>query len=314
MHNWCYTYAGLRISSELELPEWRPFGTTALFAEPDVTILLGPALRDNSPSLLADPIISPDEYQFLVPEIGAFRVTCGSKIVVSPAATAGENELRLFLLGSAWGALCYQRGLFAVHASAVCTEGGAVLFCALPGKGKSTMTAFLAAAGCGLVSDDLCCIDMSSRGTPLVHPSSQRFRLWKDALEVLGWATDTLERDHFRFDKFLLPCEQPPAPAPGPVALRAIYLLEWGEPQLVRLQGLNALHRFVAAGVYRGELLEKMGLSGAYWQRCLELLQKVPVWELTRPQDLAIMADTVAMLQSHWNCAFDEMSSCCKAV
>jgi len=160
------------------------------------------------------------------------------------------------------------------------------------------MSAFLEAEGCALVSDDLCCIAMQSQSRPIVYPSTQRFRLWKDALDVLGYNTKELERDYFRFDKFLLPCRE--APDTGPIPLKAIYLLEWGEHGLVRLSGLNALQRFVAAATYRGELLEKMGLSSKYWHRCLELLQKVPVWELTRPKDFSIMADTIAMLESQW--------------
>lgn len=301
MLNWCYHYAGLRISSELELPEWEFFLQAKPFANQDVVIRLEPGGNEEFSALLAEPIISCDEYHFFVPEVGAYRITNGKEVVVSPAAAAGGNELRLFLLGSAWGALCYQRGLFAVHASAVCTGNEAVLFCALPGKGKSTMTAFLAAEGCPLVSDDLCCIAMQPQKRPLVYPSTQRFRLWKDALVALGWNADELERDHFRFDKFLLPWREEPIISPIPI--RAIYLLEWGEHKLVRLSGLNALQRFVAAATYRGELLEKMGLSAAYWQRCLELVQNVPVWELTRPKDLTIMADTVAMLEAHWRSA-----------
>jgi len=299
MRKWCYEYAGLRITSELELPEWVPFLHAKPFADQDVLIRLEFAVYEDFSALLAEPIISIDEYQFLVPEVGAFRITNGNEIVVRPVAEAGKNELRLFLLGSAWGALCYQRGLFALHASAVRTGNEAVLFCALQGKGKSTMTAFLAAQGYPLVSDDLCCIAMQSLERPLVYPSTQRFRLWKDALSALGWDFNELERDHFRFDKFLLPCRK--TLSVGPIPLKAIYLLEWGEHNLVRLSGLNALQRFVAAATYRGELLEKMGLSGAYWQNCLELLQQVPVWELTRPKDLSIMADTVAMLESHWS-------------
>jgi len=301
MRKWCYDYAGLRISSELELPEWESFLHASPFTDQDVVIRLEPAENEEFAALLAGPIISSDEYYFYVPEVGAFRITNGNEIVVYPLASVGKNELRLFLLGSAWGSLCYQRGLFAVHASAVCIGNEAVLFCALPGKGKSTMTAFLAAEGCALVSDDLCCIAMQPQERPLVYPSTQRFRLWKDALDVLGWNFNELERDHFRFDKFLLPWREEPIITPVP--LRAIYLLEWGEHKLVRLSGLNALHRFVAAATYRGELLEKMGLSAAYWQRCLELVQMVPVWELTRPKDLTIMADTVAMLADHWRSA-----------
>jgi len=63
--------------------------------------------------------------------------------------------VRLYLLGSAWGALCYQRDLLVLHASAVRVDGRAVAFCGRPGMGKSTLAAWLAESGHALVSDDL---------------------------------------------------------------------------------------------------------------------------------------------------------------
>jgi len=295
---WCYSYAGLRVASELELPEWATFLRAESYAAPDVSIRVDISQGKELSSAIPETFISADEYRFFMPEVGAYRITNGKEIIVSPVSEAGQNELRLFLLGSAWGALCYQRGLFAIHASAVQVGDEAVLFCAHQGKGKSTMTAWLVAHGHSLVSDDLCCINMSSQEKPAVYPSTQRFRLWTDALEALGWNSDQLERDHFRFDKFLLPWSGTPLEQPLP--LRAIYLLEWGEDNLQRLNGMHGLQQFVAAATYRGELLQQMGLSGSYWQSCLQLLQKVPLWELTRRKDLTMMDNVVKMLGQHW--------------
>jgi len=297
---WYYSYAGLRLASDLELPEWESFLQSEPSESPDVTIRVAVVHGDERPEELQDTIVSADEYRFFMPEVGAYRIARGKEIIVYPESTAGQNEIRLFLLGSAWGALCYQRGLFAVHASAVQVGNESVLFCASQGKGKSTMTAWLTAHGHSLISDDLCCINMSSLEMPEVYPSTQRFRLWNDALAALGWNSDLLERDHFRHDKFLLPWSGTRLEQPLP--LRAIYLLEWGEYSLQRLSGMDGLQRFVSASTYRGELLLQMGLSGAYWQRCLHLLQKVPLWALTRQKDLTIMNNTVKVLQDHWEC------------
>jgi len=300
MHKWYYRYAGLLVASDLELPEWDSFLHAGGNDAPDVFIRVSVNPGNALDAATPEPVITANEYRFYMPEVGAYRIVNGKEIIVSPASDAGQNELRLFLLGSAWGALCYQRGLFAVHASAVQVGSEAVLFCAFQGKGKSTMTAWLAARGHALVSDDLCCIDLSPRERPVVYPSSQRFRLWNDALEALGWNSDQLERDHFRFDKFLLPWTM--KPLLDTVPLRAIYLLEWGdEYALERLTGMDALQRFVSAATYRGELLQQMGLSGTYWQSCLDLLQRVPVWELTRQKDLTMMDSIATMLEQHWS-------------
>lgn len=300
MHKWYYRYAGLLVASDLELPEWESFLHAGETDAPDVFIRVNVDLPGDLPAATSEPVITASEYRFFMPDVGTYRIANGKEIVVSPASAAGQNELRLFLLGSAWGALCYQRGLFAVHASAVQVGNEAVLFCAPQGNGKSTMTAWLASHGHALVSDDLCCIKLSPQDLPVVYPSSQRFRLWRDALEALGWNSDQLERDHFRFDKFLLPWSMKPLLDTLP--LRAIYILEWGdENALERLTGMDALQRFVSAATYRGELLQQMGISGTYWQSCLNLLQRVPVWELTRQKDLTMMNGIVTMLEQHWS-------------
>lgn len=51
-------------------------------------------------------------------------------------------------------------GIFALHASAVCRDGKAYIFCAPTSTGKTTLTAFLSKCGFEYVSDDCVFIDM----------------------------------------------------------------------------------------------------------------------------------------------------------
>jgi hypothetical protein len=43
-----------------------------------------------------------------------------------------------------------------------------------------------------------------------------------------------------------------------------------------------------------------MGQLAAYTRHCLELVRRVPVWELKRPRDLSAMDKTVKLLEDHW--------------
>lgn len=131
-----------------------------------------------------------------------------------------------------------------------------------------------------------------------MYLSAPRLKLWREALGALGWSSEQLDRDHFRFDKFHLSWTGDRAAQPLP--LRVIYVLAWGDLSISRLTGQTALRRFVAAATYRGALLEPMGQLSAHWGRCLELVRRVPVWELKRPRDLSAMDQTVALLTSHW--------------
>ena len=298
MDTWSYRYSGLQVVSEQPIPEWSAFRSTQV-TNADVSIAFD-CLPDGEPA--ADelsPAVSAEEYRFYVPEVGLYRVRAGREILVSVVREAGKSEVRLFLLGSAWGALCYQRGLLVVHASAVRVNNGVVAFCAPPGGGKSSLAAWLSAQGHDLVSDDLCRFEVAKQGPPLVYPSAQRLKLWMDALKALGRDTGKLERDHFRLNKFHVPVSTRGSLRPLP--LRAIYVLEWGdELRVMPLSGYAALQRFLSAATYHGELLKAMELLAAYSRHCLRLLQRVPVWELQRPRDLGTMSETIDLLKNRW--------------
>jgi hypothetical protein len=163
--------------------------------------------------------------------------------------------------------------------------------------GKSTLAAWLTKAGHALVSDDLTRFEVPATGSVLIHPSVPRLKLWQDALDVLEWNNQDLERDHYRHEKFHLALKEDGGRQPLP--LRAVYLLEWGDLRLSRLTGQSALQRFVAAATYRGALLEPMGKMGSYWQQCLELVRRVPVWELRRPRDPSAIPQIIQLLEEY---------------
>jgi hypothetical protein len=62
------------------------------------------------------------------------------------------------------------------------------------------------------------------------------------------------------------------------------------------LTGSAALRGFLLAGSYRGDLIDSMKRSGAYIQLCMELLRRVPVWELSRLRELMNMDKIVRFI------------------
>lgn len=105
MERWHYLYSGVCVTSELQVPEWLMFETLQPFSVEEVVIRVESKIpADNLP------IITAAQFGFHVPKVGYYVVKSGSEITVTPLPEADEREVRLFLLGSAWGALCYQRG------------------------------------------------------------------------------------------------------------------------------------------------------------------------------------------------------------
>jgi hypothetical protein len=296
---WHYIYAGLRVESQILLPEWAPFERTSTAGDPEVVISLAEA-PDSDLTAAGDPgVITAEEYCFFVPGVGGFRVRDGREIVVVPMHGTAHRHLRPWVIGSAWGALCYQRGLFLIHASAVMVDDAAVLFCARAKGGKSTIAARLNMSGHALISDDLCHLDIPSAGLPVVYPSMPRLKLWSDALGELGWSDQTMEPDHVREGKFHI--ARAGANQTHPVPVQAIYLLEWGEFSLRRLAGLGALRHFLRAATYREKLIASTEQLSKHTDRCLRVLQRVPVWQLRRPRDLATLGQTAELLANHWS-------------
>ena len=310
-NRWFYRYAGQTLSSALELPEWAAFSVAP--AAPTLRFEL------NAPAPLSadEPVqIERSICRFVVPEVALYQVSAGQTVSVTPAPDAQQREIRLFLLGSAWGIAQYQRGEFALHAGVVgvgangvgangvgdeSSHGaGCLAFCGASGAGKSSSVAWLVAQGYQLWSDDLS-VCQFDQGAPAVWPSTRRLKLWRESLDALGRATDDLVRDHFRQEKFHWELETPRSLAQAaPLPLRAIYLLEWGEPECVRLRGLEALNRFVEAATYRGSVLNEMGAAPFYWQQCAQIVRAVPVFRLRRPRDWARLPDALRPVLEYW--------------
>lgn len=293
MMQWWYAHSGLSIVSALEIPEWAQFALEEVVESPDAVIKLEPSLYTDGESSVN---VTPDELLFTISETATYRVRAGLEITVGPAPGADWREVRLFLLGTAWSALCYQRDILVLHASAVRIGEHAVAFCGAPGQGKSSLAASLVARGYSFISDDLCRVDLSLPGRAMIYPSTPRLKLRSDMLAFLGRKGDPLEPDHLSSGKLQQPI---PGADRAPVMLRAIYLLAWGDLNILEETGSLALSHLVKAATFRPEFLEPMGKLGVYWQQCLALSQRVSVWQFQRPREFNALGVALDALLEH---------------
>src|SRR4030067_3268450 len=147
-----FTAYGLIFHSEWESPELLESS-----GDPDVIIRIGevPGQLDSffgKPDLYQ---VNENEFLLKLEGIANFWVKDGKEIVIQPAPNHLDSEVRLYLLGTCLGVLLHQRGILALHASAIETAAVAVLFSGPSGVGKSTlMDAFLKRAYCMLADDE----------------------------------------------------------------------------------------------------------------------------------------------------------------
>ncbi|KAF1086083.1 hypothetical protein SPSYN_00821 [Sporotomaculum syntrophicum] len=297
MHH--YQLFGIRVRSEIYLPELLP----AAFPQdqPEVAIILG-----TVPEKIANPVQKGVNYQigkgqliFHVRDVAGFYVSQGNRIVVEPSEGAPGKNVRLYLLGTAFGALLIQREILPLHGSAVAAHGQAVIFTGLSGAGKSSLLAAFRQKGYPFLTDDIVAITIAPDGSALVHPSYPQQKLWRDSTEAIGFETESLTPLYTEFgqDKFALPAHQSFWPSPLPLA--AIYEIQATECREVTLQPLNSFDKLAVLlkNTYRPYLVDGLGLKAAHFKQCAEVSRLVAIARLIRPLKVFSLPEQVRCIE-----------------
>jgi hypothetical protein len=275
-----YKAYGLTFSSEIELPELRAAGGVASAAA-DAHIRLAPAPRE---AVAAGEDygrwyrMSATQAWIEVTDIGAFLVSDGAEIVVDPKPGVDEASVRLYLLGSAFGALLIQRKLLTLHGNAVRIGDRCVICVGDAGAGKSTLAAGFMRRGFDVLADDVVPIDAAGRAIP----GFPRIKLWRDAAEQLGIQTEGLSRIRPDMEKFNVPLENHLA---EPVPVSWIYVLskaprsDFGFTPVSGAAKFTALHEHA----YRMEFVQGMRRQAEYLRNCSALAPRVSLSRVVRP-------------------------------
>lgn len=224
-----YSGYGLRIDSELALPDLAPEPAAPLRPRPDVVVRLGAVAPPSAAATLLPRGLWVDggRVGIDVPNVGRYACEDGARITIQAAPGVPPARLRLFLLGSALGALLAQRGLLVLHGNAFVVDGAAAIVLGHSGAGKSTLAAEMHRRGHVVLSDDVVPVDAAGRALP----GWPRIKLWQDALDRIGVATAGLDRVDPAFAKFHVPLDRSPG-ALAPVPVRWLYVLDRHEGPL----------------------------------------------------------------------------------
>lgn len=299
--SYAYSCFNLRLNSEIALDELTP-AADPFDQRPLVDVRLG-NLPETLPDAQAAEVglqISAQSVMLTVKDIARFLVRGGSEIVVDPMPGAAERNVRLFLLGSALGILCHQRGLLPLHANAIVVNGVAVAFAGPSGSGKTTLAAHFERAGYELLCDDVCVIAFES-GRPVAWPGLPRLKLWGDAAERFGHKRRDLDQAIEGMDKYHVPIVR--AAPPKPIPFRQLYRLsraEANEPSSVsRLRGSQAMAA-VMAQTYRGIYLAPMRLRQRHFELCAAFLAHAEVYAASRAWGYDVFAREAGSLERHF--------------
>lgn len=232
--------------------------------------------------------VTEDDFLLRLPNGVRYRVQGGESISYHRPDGVSDREVALFLLGSAWGALCYQRGLLPLHASAVLAGGKVHAFTGASGAGKSTLSAALADRGYPFFTDDILIIDPAQCDEQLTCYSGQKdLKLWKDALELTRAEQGAAVRDAEDFEKYFATPRLSVESGSGSLASLSILYPGSREPGVERCQitpitGGNSVVRLMQS-VYRPRYATAIWGRKRTYMVLAQLINDVHVQSFTRP-------------------------------
>jgi hypothetical protein len=298
----------LNIASDLEFPGLVAVEPELGAYDHDISISTVDVLPDLPNATIRESWwqVSPTAFRMEVDAVAVYQVENGRRILVQALPDADPADVRIFLMGSAMGALLYQRGLFPLHGSAVETPWGAMVFVGPSGIGKSTLAAHFHRAGYRLIADDVCAISRAADGSLLVLPAFPHLRLKTDAVGRLYGEAVTSPPSHFDVDKFVLSLGE--GHASTPVPLGAVHVLKDADnednadtenPILTPLGGFESIQA-LADNLYRPNFLQGMQTRGDVLRLAGEIAQSTEIVQLSRPRDAAKLDGLVLWLEQEW--------------
>jgi hypothetical protein len=292
-----YRAHGLNFHSDIDLPELDPFD-----GHPDVVIQYGqvPERLNGAVTRGRDYEAALGRYLLDVPGIARYFVTDGRDVRIAPAPGADDEEIRPFILSSVMGALAHQKGLLALHASAVEVDGRSVLFAGASGAGKSTLAAAFHDRGYPLITDDIAMVSFNQDGHPLVHAGNRRLKLSAACLEHVGASLGARRQLRAARQKYsvVVPCSASAALLP----IARVFLLAGRNAPAIALHPLSGQSKVSALvrGTYRRRMLTALGQSTAHFAQCTAVGRRVEVVSVDRPVHLEELPRLVDRLEAEF--------------
>lgn len=222
-----------------------------------------------------------------------FRVQEGKEIRIAPYEDVDLNLIQSAIYGPIFSILLRQRGLLVLHGSCIVINNFAIAFLGSSRAGKSTLAEAFYQKKFPVVTDDVLAIHFNS-ANPLVVPSIPRIKLWPDSALACGHQLKQLPSIYPDSDKRYHSTNN----TSGDVPLAGIYILSQGpqlriDPQKPRQGFLNLVKHS------RGKVLQDPNFREKHFEQCINLLQAVPVYSLTRPLALSKVWSLVDSIVDH---------------
>jgi hypothetical protein len=235
-----------------------------------------------------------------IEDVADFEITNGRQIRVWPAAGAKQKDIEIFLLGPAWAALCHQRGMLPLHASAIVTGTGITGFAGHSGVGKSTTAALLNSLGYQLVADDILPVRFNQNSIPGAWPYLRRLKLHREPIAELAFTPTEMVSEAFDKERYFV---YPKRSADDQWSrLERIYLLEIDptcpDVSIERITGAEAVRTLIDQ-TYHFAFILGSGRVRDHLAVCAYLASKIAVYRLRRSPSIRAGSKLGSLICTH---------------
>ena len=239
--------------------------------------------------------LAPGAFLLTVDDVARYLVTNGRDVLVEPCGGSG-HVLGGFLTGSVFAALLQQRGVVTLHASAIGTEAGAVLFTGRKGVGKSSLLGAFVRRGYAMLADDVTGVVLDAAGRPVALPAFPSMNLWADTLRALGWQGRRKVRPEL--EKYTVPVDRFRT---APLAVRAVFALEVRDRDGIEVRPVPAADALLQhwKSIYRERVMRGLGQLPVFFRTIAAMARRVPVMRVARPAHPFRLDETADRIEKH---------------
>ncbi len=243
---------------------------------------------------------SPGRFLLSVKDVAQFYVRDGKRIGIRLERGAEPEDVTAFLMGSAFAVLLQQRRFLTLHASAIATDTGAVLFIGHSGVGKSTTLAAMHDRGFDMITDDVAAVNFAADGTPRIVPSFAGGKLTARSLVQLGLQTHDYPMLRAEIEKYAYPLR---LTGRSKVEIDRIVVLEMSPSPEIELKALSRSEAFQATSffTFRKRFYDGMEMRHFHFDAISKLVEAVPVCRIRRPDTPFLLDELVDKVMSELN-------------
>ncbi|MDD3225750.1 MAG: hypothetical protein PHX70_13810 [Clostridium sp.] len=283
-----YTYLvyGLIVKSQMPLSELTVYKTLGE-CKVDVTISFRkiPESIKNKINNGKKCCFEKNEIWFCIENTAIYYIKDTNAIEVEVFKGANRQNVKTFLLGSAFGMLLIIRKSIAIHGGAAVINGNGIIVTGDSGAGKSTLTAALREKNCEFLADDVTVIGEDQNNNLTIMPGYPQQKLCRDAVEKFKYYKNkSIKKIDEGRDKYSVAIEN--NFRKNASNLKAIYELSTSDVDKVEVHKVKGREKLytIFKNIYRFQLVDYIGIDPIYLKKCLNVAKNIEIYKILRPK------------------------------